>query len=851
MVNRSFDRSTSMVRRGFSMRHAFKVLLAVTFTATAVNGEQSWTVSNARFKIDVHPAASGQVSIGTVSGRSARGSNFSSAEFLVVDEQVLSVEAREAGVELPAAQVIRLTEGVVISTGRTSITVNELILYSGDERDAFAGSTVAASTALELRGSRVRIDRLAGEVIVPAYSVTISTGLAAALGDMDLAGVSVGTGVLRGSVVWSGGDALARLITPSSSATAGPIGNTAMGTTAPDVTFCELYGLQQFGRLFDTVGLAVNTTSWNIGNADLTWLAPPDPRHPFIVQNLYRIKDDRFEQIGQSWIKHGFFALASTQCVTPCTFEPIQGHGEGPFLGMGCTDTYTSGLNAFQTGLGPREEVNPWTASWDASTSEMDRNHGHDPIEHRLQVRDVDLDPLENAFSEYIVEGYYVHFEDVLPLNNAAWKRITSITGSVGGTWNFAMAPLGADMEIGFAIDAWTGAEATILAQEIPVVKGVSPDGRCDLRAKATSNGDGTWHYEYAILNIDMDRKGGSFTVPVDPTNVITNIGFLAVRSADESFDNVPWTSSISTDCPTSARCIKWETVNNPLRWGTVYNFRFDADASPQLGAGGDPRGVTVELGLFDAGAVTSVSGPSVGPASGSFVIVSPMESAAPDAAGSQFSKSRFISFSVPTTDAGSETALGVELTSLHHPLLPADAQDFSAFEGQVRYVNLYRDSGTGDPILDCEDSAALGTTFKCATLGCAPEYADWAGLFGGGVLHVTGAGIVPSSTYNVSTLSVICTGQEATCASVSDSLPIETSIWGNVDDNPLLNVSDIVGVVDSVGQIPPAFFEPRSLLRGDVPNPLTDTQNVLDVTLSVDAVKGLAFPYAGPQVCP
>jgi len=851
MIHGMFDRSTSDVRRGVSVRYALKVILAVAFVATTVNGEQSWTVSNARFKVDVHPAMSGKVSIGTTSSKTVRGSTLSSAEFLVIDEQILSVLASNAGVGLPSVQTIRLTEGVVISTGRSTVTVKDLVLYAGGEERGNARSIAVVGPVLELRGTRVRIDRPAGEVIVPAYAVTISTGLAASLGDVELAGVSVGTGVLRGSVVWAGGDALDRLITPSSPVAASSMGNIAAGTPAPDVTFCELYGLSQFGRQLDVVGLAVNTTSWNIGNADLTWLAPPDPRHPFIVQNLYRIKNNRFEQIGQSWIKHGFFALADEQCLTSCTFEPIPGHFEGPFLGMGCTDTYTSGLNAFQSGLGPREEVNPWTASWDASTSEMDQNHGHNAIQHRLHVHDADLDPAQNLLSEYIVEGYYVHFEDVLPLNNAAWKRITSITGSVGGTWNFSMAQLGADMEIGFAIDAWAGAEATILAEKIPVVKGLSPDGRCDLRAKATDNGDGTWHYEYAILNIDMDRKGGSFTVPVDPANVITNIEFRAVESADESFDNVPWTSTISTDCPVGDRCIKWETVNNPLRWGTVYNFRFDADAQPAPGVGGDARGSTVTLGLFDSGAVTSVSGLSLGPSDSVPIVVSPMESPTPDEVGSQFAKSRFISFSVPTTDAGIETSLRVELTSLHHPLMPADAPDFSAFEGQFRFINLYRDPGTGDPILDCEDSAAAGTSFKCATLGCVPEYADWAGLFGGEVLHVSGSSIVPSSSYNVSTLASVCAGQEATCATASIALTIETSVWGNVDDNPLLNVSDVVGVVDALRVVPPPFFEPRSLLRGDVPNPLDDTQNVLDVTLCVDALKGAAFLYPGPQGCP
>ena len=75
-----------------------------------------------------------------------------------------------------------------------------------------------------------------------------------------------------------------------------------------------------------------------------------------------------------------------------------------------------------------------------------------------------------------------------------------------------------------------------------------------------------------------------------------------------------------------------------------------------------------------------------------------------------------------------------MRLTSLHHPAAPSGAPDFSAFEGQVRYVNTIRDGGN-NVVLDCPDSILLGTTFQCATLGCQPEYRDWAAELNGAAL--------------------------------------------------------------------------------------------------------------------
>jgi hypothetical protein len=174
----------------------------------------------------------------------------------------------------------------------------------------------------------------------------------------------------------------------------------------------------------------------------------------------------------------------------------------------------------------------------------------------------------------------------------------------------------------GFAIDAWAGAQQAILAQEVPVIEFVSPDGRCKLAAKASALGGGQWNYEYALLNIDMDRQVGSFRIPISPDSAVSNIGFHAVEHHGEAvntadpdavaIDNAQWSAEVFEDA------IVWSTETNPLRWGTLYNFRFDSDTPPVS--------TTVTLGMFRAGTPATVSGTTIGPDadSGDFEIVQP-----------------------------------------------------------------------------------------------------------------------------------------------------------------------------------------------------------------------------------
>ena len=62
--------------------------------------------------------------------------------------------------------------------------------------------------------------------------------------------------------------------------------------------------------------------------------------HPVIPQNFYRMSGgttntDRFEQVGQSWLKHAFTAVG-TLCGLGCNTSGVN----GTHLGLGCSDPY-------------------------------------------------------------------------------------------------------------------------------------------------------------------------------------------------------------------------------------------------------------------------------------------------------------------------------------------------------------------------------------------------------------------------------------------------------------------------------------------------------------------------------
>src|SRR2546423_4686815 len=385
----------------------------------------------------------------------------------------------------------------------------------------------------------------------------------------------------------------------------------------PDVIVGNLIDLVQLdnGAVNGKVGVSLGTDACNKGTENVEWLALPDNRHPFIPQNLYRMSGgndntQQFEQIGQSWGKHAFAAASSNTCGFGCN-----GVG-GDHLGSGCSDAYGAGLNGAQDLIGSRAWVNPFTGFFAQNPDPNDHSgHRHappDPPAHRILVDVNDLNTSLNvgatsfAEAEYIVphEGTWCqsHPTECNMYNNASYRQCSVIGINQPFSFNF----VGNTVREQPAIIAWTG---TLVNQGEP---DPGNDGIFFVGYKDTGPHAGVYHYEYAIYNQNLDRAIQSFEVvyPLFPPIVLNNVGFHAPpqhpgfandgTQGDAGYSSDPWIfttsfTSATWNCQTFA-----ENQNaNAIRFGTLYNFRFDSTAPPAE--------TTANIGFFKTGSPISV----------------------------------------------------------------------------------------------------------------------------------------------------------------------------------------------------------------------------------------------------
>ena len=355
-------------------------------------------------------------------------------------------------------------------------------------------------------------------------------------------------------------------------------GTDCSSASGADVIVGDLYDVTDYGSVGDLSAFAVGTYSCNIGTEPLEWISSNN-RHPVISQNLYQINNGMIRQLGQSWLKHGFFALQNDLCCSTC----IAGTSE--YLGVGCADPYSAGLNGSQTGLGPKFEVNPHTGVYPYPPTDL--NNSGNSVYKRLQARHSAL----ALGGQFVVEGHYIAQDDAASgnqNNNASWRPV-GISGS--GT-NWSMSLQGSTQREDPAIRAWKYYDDSVQL----VDHQLQQDGLVILGCRVVENSNGTWTYQYAIQNLNSERAVRSFTVPIASGATVTSVGFHDVDyHSGEPFDTTDWNAQVTSNS------VQWSTENyasnqnaNALRWGTLYNFSFTTDASPDTGS--------VLMGLFKPG---------------------------------------------------------------------------------------------------------------------------------------------------------------------------------------------------------------------------------------------------------
>ena len=364
-------------------------------------------------------------------------------------------------------------------------------------------------------------------------------------------------------------------------------------STGPDVIVGEIVGIQNANTFGGLDSFTLGTTACNAGNALIDWVGPTN-HHPVIGETFYKFKvvngSGRFEQIGMSWLKHGFASDTTNVCCT-CQIPSDNQH-----MGIGCSDTYSAGQAGAQGSLSPRWQVNAHTGnfpypganpSWSGSTA------------RRCESLLSELEPSSSSVS-YFAECTYTTADDALAgngNNNASWIGI-SVTGS-SANYNFAIS--GSTHRMEDAIRAWPTLETGVTLTHVQIPN----EGLFLVGSKATDLGGGVYHYEYAVHNMNSDLCGGSFSVPLAPGVNVTNIGFhdITYRNGD-GLNNVSRTSTdwtgvvaggaISWSCDTPAV----DPNANAIRWATTYNFRFDANVPPVNGS--------ASLGLWNVASPTA-----------------------------------------------------------------------------------------------------------------------------------------------------------------------------------------------------------------------------------------------------
>lgn len=354
----------------------------------------------------------------------------------------------------------------------------------------------------------------------------------------------------------------------------------AAPTTGPDVTMMDLNGTTNWGGTGGLHAYSIGSTACNVGDAPVNWCdnnggcgsGTTNADHPVISQAIYRLKDGRFEQLGVGWLKHGFASAndPSPSCGNGTCVNPPLGPNQ---IGVGCIDPYSSDQNGTRP-LGRRSEVDATTGAFPFPYGQVTAST---LLDQRIQVAESAIDPTLNPTAIVYLEGQYIAPDDAAAgngLNNASYRRV-----NVSPTFFLTFAaPTVREVP---AIFAWQAEDPAVEMVAVDVPGAIVE--RFWVARKVSDLGGGALHYEYAVHNLNSARAARGLTITFPAATAITNVGFKDVdHHSGEPYATTDWTPTVGAASVAWAGDTFATSPNaNALRWGTLFNFWFDADRGP------------------------------------------------------------------------------------------------------------------------------------------------------------------------------------------------------------------------------------------------------------------------------
>ncbi len=481
------------------------------------------------------------------------------------------------GLQVPYGIMERMRDGALsvsgrlqISHGDTTVPINHFRL-----QPAPAQPTSGDFRALEMRDDKnhvlftldhihLTIDAKNQALVMKNMDMHISPWLANRLGVPAISGWVIGQA-----------HAVTGLNIPTGAKTELPAGSCAgrpLWEPAADVDVKLTQMTPQFVRNLGngTIVVAPSAHLKNVGTADVPWYSKFsgtfDPynndQHPYLIWNMYRVIDNRLEQIGTSGIKHAFLTINSN-CTINC--------GNSHILWPGCEDVYGVGNNDSGWDIGPRKEVSALTGTWQSTCSFFDpgctggqTNSSNGTDENRLVVPE---SKISDSSLDYYFSAWYPNRADVNIFNSMGYRVITP-TPMGGNSWNIGTIGPFAN---GPVIDTWVApGTSTPTATSVRIDHA---EGHATFAVKVMDLGGGQYRYHYAIDNYDVDAQFDHFSFSLNAADSLTGFVFSDADNDDGNNWLVTRTGGLVTI----------QANGRTQDWGELNSFSFTTNAAPMM----------------------------------------------------------------------------------------------------------------------------------------------------------------------------------------------------------------------------------------------------------------------------